>query len=226
MADALQLLRDDHKRVKDLFSRFEAEDDARAKGEIARKALTELAIHADIEEKVFYPALRAEADAEEHLMDEADEEHHVAKLLMAELRRMKPNGGRFDAKFTVLAENVKHHIDEEESEMLPKAAELGMARMNELGAEMERRKTGLQDGMNRRARSTHRPAGRTAARPRSGAGATRARSTASVATPGKRSSSTRAGSKGRSARPPARRGAASSSATAGARRTAPRTPRG
>jgi hemerythrin-like domain-containing protein len=144
MADALQLLREDHKRVKDLFNQFEGADDTRLKGEIVKRTLMELEIHAEIEEKIFYPAVRKEADADEDQMDEAEEEHHVVKLLIAELRRMKPGAQRFDAKFTVLAENVKHHIDEEESEMLPKAAELGMARMNELGAEMEQRKSKLQ----------------------------------------------------------------------------------
>lgn len=144
MVDALQLLRDDHKRVKELFDRFEAQEDTRGKGEIVKQALRELEIHAEIEEQIFYPAVREEADGEDDLMDEAEEEHHVVKLLIAELKRMKPGAERFDAKFTVLAENVKHHIGEEESEMLPKAAELGMARMNELGAEMERRKAKLE----------------------------------------------------------------------------------
>lgn len=159
MTDALQLLRDDHKKVKDLFSQFEAEDDTTARGEIARQALDELEIHAEIEEKIFYPAVRKEADADSELMNEADEEHHVVKLLIGELRRMKPSAERFAAKFTVLAENVKHHIDEEESEMLPVAAELGMARMNELGAEMERRKAKLA-GTPSRPSPARRPASR------------------------------------------------------------------
>ncbi len=150
MPDALQLLRDDHKRVKDLFKQFEDADDRRSKGAIVDQALTELEIHAEVEEEIFYPAVRREADPEDGMMDEADEEHHVVKILIAELRKMTPTASHYDAKFTVLAENVKHHIDEEESEMLPKAAELGTARMEELGATMEQRKLQLMKAGTRR----------------------------------------------------------------------------
>jgi hemerythrin-like domain-containing protein len=143
MADALQMLRDDHKRLKDLFKQFEDADDSRSKGSIVDRALSELEMHAELEEEIFYPAVRKEANPDDGQMDEAEEEHHVAKLLIAELRKMKPGAARYDAKFTVLAENVKHHIDEEESEMLPKAAELGMERMAQLGAAMEQRKMQL-----------------------------------------------------------------------------------
>ena len=68
---------------------------------------------------MFYPAVRAKVGKE--VMNEADEEHHVAKLLIAELDRMDGSESHFDAKFMVLAENVRHHIREEENEMLPKA---------------------------------------------------------------------------------------------------------
>lgn len=141
--DALQLLREDHKHVKELFKQFEDADDSRTKGRIVGEALTALEVHAEVEEEIFYPAVRKEANSDDGQMDEAEEEHHVVKLLLAELRKMKPTAGRYDAKFTVLSENVKHHIDEEESEMLPKAAELGMARLNELGVAMEQRKLQL-----------------------------------------------------------------------------------
>lgn len=92
------------------------------------------------------------ARPDEVQMDEAEEEHHVAKLLIGELRAMKPGAPRYDAKFTVLAENVKHHIDEEESEMLPKAAELGAQRMSQLGAKMGARKLQLEAAMVRKAK--------------------------------------------------------------------------
>ena len=86
---------------------------------IVREALTELKVHAAIEEELFYPAVRKPVGKE--IMNEADEEHHVAKLLIAELDRMDGSESHFDAKFRVLAENVRHHIKEEEGEMLPKA---------------------------------------------------------------------------------------------------------
>jgi hemerythrin-like domain-containing protein len=152
MADALQMLRDDHRYVKDLFKQFEEADDTRVKGQIVAAALKALENHAALEEEIFYPVVRKEADADSGEMDEAEEEHHVVKLLIGELRGMKPGAARYDAKFTVLAENVKHHIDEEESEMLPKAAELGTERMNELGAAMEKRKLQLMNGAARKSK--------------------------------------------------------------------------
>ena len=82
--------------------------------------LTELAVHSKLEEELIYPAIRAEID-DDDLMDEALEEHHVVHGLLVELKKMKPSDERYDAKFTVLAENVRHHIKEEESEMFPKA---------------------------------------------------------------------------------------------------------
>lgn len=141
--DALQLLRDDHRHVKKLFRQFEGADDSRTKGRIVGEALAALEVHAEIEEKIFYPAVRGEADPDDGQMDEAEEEHYVVKRLIAELRKMKPTAERYEAKFTVLSENMKHHIDEEESEMLTKAAELGMPRLNELGGAMEKRKQQL-----------------------------------------------------------------------------------
>lgn len=114
------MLREDHKKVKGLFQEFEQADDATAKQRIVETALMELEVHAKLEEELIYPAIRTEIDDDE-LMDEALEEHHVVHGLIGELKKMKPSNDRYDAKFTVLAENVKHHIKEEESEMFSKA---------------------------------------------------------------------------------------------------------
>jgi hemerythrin-like domain-containing protein len=116
---AVTMLKDDHDRVKTLFDRFESAKGRAAKRKIVRAALTELKVHAALEEELFYPAVRKAVGKE--LMNEADEEHHVAKLLIAELDRMDGSESHHDAKFLVLAELVKHHIKEEENEMLPKA---------------------------------------------------------------------------------------------------------
>ena len=78
-------------------------------------------------------------------MNEADEEHHVAKLLIAELDRMDGSESHFDAKFMVLAENVRHHIKEEENEMLPKAEKVKVD-FDALAEKMERRKEKLLEG--------------------------------------------------------------------------------
>ena len=119
--DAIAMLKDDHEKVKKLFDQFEKADNKAEKMKIAAEAIQDLKVHATIEENYFYPAVRQEIDDKEGIMDEADEEHHVAKVLIAELDKMTGNEDHWEAKFTVLAENIRHHIKEEESEMLPEA---------------------------------------------------------------------------------------------------------
>ena len=116
------MLREDHKKVNGLFEEFEQAEDAKSKQRIVETAVTELEVHSKLEEELIYPAIRSEID-DEDLMDEALEEHHVVHGLIGELKKMKPGDPRYDAKFTVLAESVRHHIKEEESEMFPKAEE-------------------------------------------------------------------------------------------------------
>ena len=137
---AAALLKEDHDRVKLLFDEFESAKGRPAKRKIVRDALAELKIHAAIEEELFYPAVRKTVGKD--LMNEADEEHHVAKLLIAELDSMDGSESHFDAKFMVLAENVRHHIKEEENEMLPKAKAAKLD-FDALTDEMKRRKERL-----------------------------------------------------------------------------------
>ncbi|NWF73328.1 MAG: hemerythrin domain-containing protein, partial [Nitrospirae bacterium] len=113
------MLRKDHKKVQGLFDEFEQAGNATTKLRIVETVLTELEVHSKLEEELIYPAIRAEID-DDDLMDEALEEHHVVHGLLVELKKMKAGDERYDAKFTVLAENVRHHIKEEESEMFPK----------------------------------------------------------------------------------------------------------
>ena len=113
------LLKKDHDKVKDLFEKFEKSESRPEKKKIVMQALLELKVHATIEEELFYPAIRKPVGKD--AMNEADEEHHVAKVLVAELEAMNGGETHFDAKFTVLAENVRHHIKEEEHEIFPKA---------------------------------------------------------------------------------------------------------
>jgi hypothetical protein len=118
--DAIGLLKKDHTKVKGLFEQFEKTENRREKKRIVAEAIMELKIHATIEEEIFYAALRRE-EVEKDLLNEADEEHHVAKLLIAELEQMDGTEDHYDAKFTVLAENIRHHIKEEEGDMFPQA---------------------------------------------------------------------------------------------------------
>jgi hypothetical protein len=140
---AVALLKDDHDRVKALFDRFEAAKGRPAKVKVVRAALTELKVHAAVEEELFYPAVRAKVGKE--VMNEADEEHHVAKLLVAELDVMDGSESHFDAKFLVLAEIVRHHIKEEENEILPKAEKVKLD-FEALAEKMTRRKERLLAG--------------------------------------------------------------------------------
>jgi hemerythrin superfamily protein len=137
----LDMLKEDHEKVKGLFEEFEKADDSRSKARIVETALMELEVHAKLEEGLIYPALREEID-DEDLMDEALEEHHVVHGLINELKKMKPGDERFDAKFTVLGENVKHHIKEEEGEMFPKAEDCELD-WEELEQEVMKRKEQL-----------------------------------------------------------------------------------
>ena len=137
---AVRLLKKDHDTVKALFDQFEAAKSKPAKRKIVRAALNELKVHAAIEEEIFYPAVRKAIGKD--IMNEADEEHHVAKLLIAELDSMDGSESHFEAKFIVLAENVRHHIKEEENEMLPKAKALKLD-FEALAEKMNRRKERL-----------------------------------------------------------------------------------
>lgn len=138
---AITMLKEDHDKVKGLFDQFEGEESETLKERIIEEALTELKVHAAIEEEIFYPAVRKTVGTDK--MDEADEEHHVAKLLIAELENGKRGDDHRDAKFMVLAENVRHHIKEEENEMLPKAKDARVD-FKRLGAEMQARKEQLK----------------------------------------------------------------------------------
>jgi hemerythrin superfamily protein len=118
------MLKEDHAKVKSLFEEFK-QSEGREQAEIAKTALQELEIHAELEEKLIYPTIREAIDDDEQ-MTEAVEEHHLVHILIRELKSLKASDVRFRAKFSVLSELVKHHIEEEESEMLPKAEESGI----------------------------------------------------------------------------------------------------
>jgi hemerythrin superfamily protein len=146
--DAIELLTADHKSVKSLFQAFEKikgrEDAEDEKVELVQRICSELTIHATIEEEIFYPAVRAAID-DQDLMDEADVEHASAKDLIAQLESASPGDDQYDAKVTVLAEMIDHHVKEEEGEMFPKARKA--IDVDDIGADLAARKAELGEEM-------------------------------------------------------------------------------
>ena len=142
--DAIVILRDDHKQVRALFREFEKPSTTKArKGTIVKKVIELLTGHTYIENEVMYPEVRRLLpDLEDDIL-ESYEEHHVADVLVMELAALKPGDERFEAKTTVLIENVRHHMDEEEQDWFPKVrAGLRRKQLQELGARMlEQKKT-------------------------------------------------------------------------------------
>ena len=143
---AIELLTEDHKEVKKLFKAFEklaGSNDAEKKQEIAEQIFLALTVHSEIEEEIFYPAARASID-DDDMLNEAEVEHASAKDLITQLQAMSVADEMFDAKMTVLGEYVDHHVQEEESEMFPKAknAKLDLA---DLGEQMSARKAELTE---------------------------------------------------------------------------------
>ena len=138
--DAIVLLKNDHKEIKKLFTQFEkaGENAHAAKGKLVDRMIELLTQHTYIENEVMYPRVRALLPELEDDVLESYEEHHVADVLVVELAAMKPDAERFTAKTTVLIENVRHHIEEEEQEWFPKVREgLGRKTLQEIGQEMQ-----------------------------------------------------------------------------------------
>ena len=143
--DAISLLTTDHAKVTKLFKEFESlkEDDGADtdKSALVAQICNELKVHAKIEEEIFYPAVR-EAIEDADLMDEAVVEHSAAKELIAQLEDMSPDDELYDAKVIVLAEQIQHHVKEEEGEMFPKARKAKVD-SEALGVQMTKRKAEL-----------------------------------------------------------------------------------
>jgi hemerythrin superfamily protein len=148
--DAVALIKADHRKVEELFKEFEEAGDRahKTKQRLVSQIIKELEVHATIEEETYYPAVAAKAKKDgKELVAEAVEEHHLVKVLLGELAGMSAEDDAFDAKVTVLMENVRHHVEEEESEMLPQSQQLlGSEELARLGEEMAARKRQLGAG--------------------------------------------------------------------------------
>jgi hemerythrin superfamily protein len=136
--DATAMLRADHKLVSGLFAEYEKTQSTAKKKRLVEEICTELSVHAQVEEEIFYPAVKEALDDHE-LVPEAKVEHASLKALIAEVDGVEPDGEMFDAKVKVLGEYVKHHVKEEQSEMFPKAKATDLD-MKELGAKIAARK--------------------------------------------------------------------------------------
>jgi hemerythrin superfamily protein len=137
--DAIVMLKNDHKEILGVFKDFEKAGDGalKTKGRLVDRMIELLTVHTYVENEVMYPRVRELVPDLEDDVLESYEEHHVADVLVTELSVMKPEDERFTAKTTVLIENVRHHIEEEETEWFPQVrAALGRRTLQELGEEM------------------------------------------------------------------------------------------
>jgi hemerythrin-like domain-containing protein len=142
--DAIELLKRDHDSVKTILDTLEdtTERAVKTRRELFEKFRREMQAHETIEEEIFYPALKRHAETKDITL-EGYEEHHVVDLVMGELENVPVDDETWIAKFTVMKENVEHHIEEEEEEMFPKAREVIGDELDALGERMEARRSDL-----------------------------------------------------------------------------------
>ena len=139
--NALTLLKQDHSNVEELFRRFETAEpeDVEELARVRDLVIEHLSKHAVVEEQVFYPAIRTKlGDEQSFTVLEGLEEHHVVKMTLSELEKLAPTHERFRAKFTVLVESVRHHVEEEENDMFPLVRDaFTVEELNTMGEQME-----------------------------------------------------------------------------------------
>lgn len=142
-SNAIELLKHDHREVDSMFKQFDAEDEARSKAEIAQHICLSLIVHSEIEEELFYPAAqRALEDEDRDLVSEAKVEHMSLKRLIDDISGSSPSDEMFEARMTVLKEYVKHHVHEEEHELMPQMKKSDID-LEALGSKLQERKQAL-----------------------------------------------------------------------------------
>jgi len=143
-ANAIDLLKEDHAKVKKAFKEFEKMDrsDTETCKQLVKTVCEDLKVHTTLEEEIFYPAVRAAID-DEDIMNEAAVEHETAKMLIEQLESSAPEDPAYFACFSVLGEYVMHHVKEEEGEMFPQAKKADDLDLEALGEEMKKRKEEL-----------------------------------------------------------------------------------
>jgi hemerythrin superfamily protein len=143
--NALELLKEDHHKVKELFQQAESTEDQKEKRRIFDEIQSELETHASIEEEVFYPAMQEHEELEDMVL-ESIEEHKQVKTLLREMDNLKSDSEKFEPKLSVVKENVEHHAEEEEEgKMFPKVRELcDQQELDDLGEQLEAAKAKLK----------------------------------------------------------------------------------
>jgi len=144
--DAVAMLRADHKKVSELFEEFEASRAPARKKALVAQICDELTIHAELEEEIFYPAVKA-ALRDDEVVPEAIVEHASIKGLISQVQGSDPDGPEYDAKIKVMSEYVKHHVKEEQNEMFPKAQKSSKLDLVALRGEMMARKEELTSSL-------------------------------------------------------------------------------
>ena len=183
---ATKLLEEDHKRVRELFARYEDTRDRATKKRIVDDIIRELTLHAKVEEEIFYPPFLKKRGDPQKMVRESFEEHKIIETLLAELSKIGAGDEQFEAKVTVLQENVDHHAKEEERDLFPEAEGLlSRAELEKMGAEIEDRKEELLRGFETAASR------RRSARAGSGRGTTRRRTRGSSPSRGRARASKR-----------------------------------
>jgi len=188
MPNATQMIRQDHKKVEGLFKKFDQTQGSQAKRRLAENAMAELEVHAALEEEIFYPAVKKEVDDGSSMVQEAIEEHQTVKQLISKLKGMQEADEEFESQFSQLMENVQHHVEEEESEMLPKVEESQLD-LNSLGQQMAQRKQQMQNS----GRATKKASNAAASR-KSAASKSSARKTARKKSAGSKTAARKTGS--------------------------------
>jgi hemerythrin superfamily protein len=209
--NVIDLLKKDHDTVEELFKSFEKakENDDESRLQIAQQICQELTAHATVEEELFYPAVDQKAEEDEDAQEkvkEADEEHRLAKALIAEIEGMDTSDDHFDAKVKVLKDVIEHHVEEEEGELMPKARKLlSSEELDEIGSQVEARKEELKmepvgAGSGLRPRGGNRSRRAPATRRRSSAGSRSRGSSSRRTSSGSSRARSSASSRGRSSR--------------------------
>jgi hemerythrin superfamily protein len=138
IVNALDLIKDDHDRLKKMFKAALDTTDATERSEMLQRIRAELIAHERMEEDIFYPALRASSDKAKDIVLEGYEEHHVIDMILDEMFEVPEHTDQWQAKLKVLHENLEHHIEEEEGEMFSRAKKsLGTEALENLGQRMQ-----------------------------------------------------------------------------------------